>query len=459
MNIRSVILVLTVMGALIGKTALGLESSSAIDHSPRKAKMEPEPKTVSLSKTNACFSCHGENAVEGMATRFARQLYNTSGHNLGMRTQTATGSSEKFTFDEGTGAYTARSNMTLPGLGLIACNGCHNENSFKQMLDLKKQNYNNATAVPAVDSPLKIECFTCHEPHANNDYSIVKHGTDPVELCDGVTTFNGGKGNLCARCHRQVNGPSAIAALNAATDRPFFTWGHRPQAAEMVLGAGYIQFTENYNGTGAPLNYKDEKGYPHSKIADSCVGCHMLKGSATGPLAGHNFYLTDYRSDTTSGCKTCHATAFNSGNPFGGVGFKQASITVKLTDYDGDGQANQLLVEIEGMRNTLIRYFSTDHGFQVSAPVPGPLTPVQNLINPGQPCSKFNFHGDWAFNDGNTFHWTPAQAKSMWDFKIVVEDRSQGIHNPRLSARLLYDAIKNLDVNEAAGLPLGDARP
>jgi cytochrome c553 len=314
------VLFFLVMGAPTVETASGLDSLSAAGQSAGKAKPGQELKDFSADKINACFKCHGENAEMGPATRFARQLYDTSGHNLGMRTQTATGSPEAVAFDEGTGAYTARSNMTLPGLGLIACNGCHNEKSFKETLGLKKQNYNNSGALPAVSNPIKIECFTCHEPHTNNDYSIVKHGADPVALGDGITTFVGGKGNLCARCHRQVNGPSVIAALDSSTDRPLFTWGHRPQAAEMLLGAGYIPFTEDYKGTGAALNYKDEKGYPHSKVADSCVGCHMLKDSATGPLAGHNFYLTDYRSDISTGCKTCHETAFNSANPFGGVG-------------------------------------------------------------------------------------------------------------------------------------------
>jgi hypothetical protein len=459
MGTRLIVLFFVVMAALIGETASGQGSSSKTGQLDGKPEGVQELKTISANSMNACNRCHGENTNEGLATRFARQLYDTSGHNLGMRTQTATGSAEAFAFDEGTGAYTARADMTLPGLGTIACNGCHNEKSFKEILGLKKQNYNNATALSMVTNPIKIECFTCHEPHTNNDYRIVKHGMDPVELGDGITTFTGGKGNLCARCHRQVNGPSAIAALDSPSDRPLFTWGHRPQAAEMLLGAGYIPFTENYNGMGAALSYKDEKDYPHSMVVDSCVGCHMLKDSATGPLAGHNFYLTDYRSDVTTGCKTCHAAAFKSANPFGGVGFKQASITIKLADYDGDGAANQLLAEVEGMRNTLIRYFSSDHGFQVSAPMPGPLTPIRNLIDPGQPCSKFNFHGDWIFNDGNSFHWTPAQAKSMWDFKMVVEDRSQGIHNPRFAARLLYDAIKNLNINDTAGLPLGNARP
>ncbi len=430
------------------------------------------------AKGPACMSCHSDTA-EGQPIRIAEAQYRESGHWLGLRRQTATGSAEAFEH-EGTAAFTASSDISKKMFHLdnAGCQGCHTEQGFHERIAK-----GNATDLATVAHPLRIECFTCHQPHTNGNFSLIAKSTDPVPTLSAVggvigRTFDGGKGNLCAMCHRFA-GPEPDMfhtfwngkGKNETATVFLPNFGHRPQNAEFLMGQGEWPFDSNYDGTGTPLTYATAN--PHyTTVKDTCVGCHMgSNGAPASSLAGHTFYLSNYRTDVTAGCTGCHgAEAFRPAGMmemFGGIRFRNAKIAKEaaLVDYDGNGVADQLLIEIEGMRNTLLVYFSTPANFP-GQPKDAPPAPVINLKHPelpgaqrAQPLStEFNFNGDYRFADA-MMTLTRAQAESFYDLRIVVEDRSFGIHNPRFAAQLLYDSIKNLNVNSAAGLKVGTERP
>jgi hypothetical protein len=429
------------------------------------------------------MTCHGDGA-SGEALRVAEEQYHKSSHWLGFRTQAAPGSADTVEFRDVTSEATQDSIPSHPES--MGCMGCHTEQGFRQRLAEGKSN-----GLTPVANPLHIECFTCHQPHTNGNFNLVTTAPVPsLTKTAGVAgrNFDGGKGNLCAMCHRltlsepdgfhkswdgKSKDETAVASVNV--------FGHQPHEADFLLGQGEWPFDTNYDGTGKPLPYHTEN--PHySMVKDTCVGCHMNPPGQTSGMAGHTFFLTNYRQDVTSECVTCHgAEAFRpqprpagTGGPAGpggpgggGMHFRDAKIDTadKLVDYDGDGTASQLLVEIEGMRNTLVNYFLAPANF----PKPGsatPVAPLRKLLHPDppgtlhpEPLTSYNLYVDYRTNTMGAIAFTPAQAESFYNLRMILFDGSFGIHNPRFAAQVLYDSIKNLNVNAHANLKIGPTRP
>ncbi len=426
----------------------------------------------------ACMSCHSDGS-SGLAMRAARQQYDESGHRLGFREPAVPQAGLPVPAGPGAGVPVQYQNMineaTQDSTGShpesTGCQGCHTEQGFRQRLAEGKSN-----GLTPVSNPVQIQCFTCHQPHTNGDFRLVS--TAPVASIiktkgtDG-NTFDGGEGNLCAMCHRvTLSMPDGLIKLwdgkakNDTLAVGINVFGHQPMEADFMLGQGAWPFDSNYDGTGKPLSYATSPHY--TAVKDTCVGCHMKVSGPTNGMAGHNFFLTNYRTDVTTGCATCHgADAFKAPGRMGGVRFRDAKIDTpdKLVDYDGDGKADQLLVEIEGLRYTLVNYFLAPANFP-KADGATPVAPMRKLAHPDppgtlhpEPLTSFLYYSDYRTNAGPEIAFTRAQAESFYNLRMFIFDMSFGIHNPQYAAQVLYDSIKNLNVNANAGLKIGAKRP
>lgn len=163
--------------------------------------------------------------------------------------------------------------------GRSSCTGCHSGASFSAMV-AAGQGPNEFKEVVAVT---RQDCRTCHQIHASNtaaDWAL--ETTAPVNLFALVeTTFDGGKGNLCANCHQPRR---AIAAADP-NDNIYVSsshWGphHGPQSA-MLLGQG------GAGVAGVP-------SFHYRLIGDTCVSCHI------GADANHSF------KPVSATCLDCH---------------------------------------------------------------------------------------------------------------------------------------------------------
>jgi len=463
------------LGAVIGAVLLGVCLVAVVNG---QTPGGGAPTAGQGQRGPGCMSCHGDGA-SGEALRAAEQQYAESGHKLGFRTPLPPQSGQPAPTGPGAGVPVQYQNMmneaTQDSSGShpesVGCQGCHTEQGFRQRLETGKPN-----GLATVNNPVPIQCFTCHLPHTNGDFRLVT--TAPVASvtktkgADG-RTYDGGKGNLCAMCHRlTLSMPDGFhkqwdgKGKNDTVTASITVFGHQPMEADFMLGQGEWPFDSNYDGTGKPLEYAVSPHY--AAVKDTCVGCHMKAPGPTNGMAGHTFFLSNYRVDVTTECVACHgADNFRPASRQGGVRFRDARIesAYKLVDYDGDGTASQLLVEIEGMRNTLANYFLAPGNF----PKPDgstPISPLRKLAHPDppgtlkpEPLTSYLYYSDYRTNTQGTIAFTPAQAESFYNLRMFLFDMSNGIHNPRFAAQVLYDSIQNLNVNAKAGLKVGAVRP
>ena len=162
------------------------------------------------------------------------------------------------------------------------CAGCHSGGGFSAMIAAGQ----NPSEVENGDpNPTRQDCRACHQIHStysSDDWAL--ETTDPVALfaVDG-STFDGGKGNLCANCHQPRR--DAPVAENGVITGITSHWGphHGPQSAMLlgVAGAG---------ATGQPSAH-------YSTVEDTCVACHM------GAEGTHTF------APDIATCQECHADA------------------------------------------------------------------------------------------------------------------------------------------------------
>lgn len=192
------------------------------------------------------------------------------------------------------------------------CAECHTTEAYQ----LKQA----GKTVTDIYNPTPPGCFTCHSPHSKGDFSL--RTTAPQTLIPSIvgvanTTFDLGKGNVCASCHR----PRTISPLpdpnkTAATDSLVISnnrwYTHYGVQGQMLVGAGAFQFKD-------VAAYGTTTAHTSGIIkTDGCITCHMADYSPAnaygGKIGGHtmNIAFTPEGSTTSvemlNGCKNCHSS-------------------------------------------------------------------------------------------------------------------------------------------------------
>lgn len=264
------------------------------------------------------------------------------------------------------------------------CTRCHNQQGYVSYLEtgeLPDVPFENVSA---------IGCFTCHNPHENGDLSI-RH-VSAVEFANGEM-FDHGQGNQCASCHQ------SRLDVRTVTDgvATHAHWGphHGPQG-EMIEGTGGYEFPgESYEFATSP----------HALVVrDACIGCHM--GNPTThvgyELGGHSWNMTIEGSDEElSGlCSdaSCH------GDDADSYDFTADD------DYDMNGSTDGYQTEIHGMLDSL-----------------DVLLTAQGVLSDGHPAGG-------VISDGHL-------AGALYNYLLIEEDRSFGVHNFNYTRSLLEASI------------------
>jgi len=189
-----------------------------------------------------------------------------------------------------------------------SCAECHTTEGYIQKTSGK--------TVTAAIQPSPPGCFACHSPHSRADFTL--RTSTAVTLNSSIAgvadaTFNYGKGNLCASCHRpRTMSPEPDPTKTAATDTITITsnrwYAHYGVQSQLLMGTGGFEFTDyTYTGdaahTTAPLIQ-----------SEGCIQCHManLPSTASYPFGAAGGHTMNIRYDVTSsmleGCKNsaCH---------------------------------------------------------------------------------------------------------------------------------------------------------
>jgi len=232
----------------------------------------------------------------------------------------------------------------------------------------------------SVPNPTAIHCFTCHMPHTAGDLGL--RATTPEPLADG-TTFDLGSANICVWCHqarRDVN--TYVITGNDTTNVSSSHWGpHHSVQGDMLIGSN------GYEYAGYTYTQTNHRGF----TADGCKDCHY-DATSNYRVGGHSFNMTYVEGtetfENTDACDVCHS----------GADF----------DYNnGQTDTEALLAQLKTLLITADLLDAGDH-------------PIVRQV---------------AANDS---------AGALWNYLMVYEDRSLGVHNKKYMHDLLKSGIEFL---------------
>jgi hypothetical protein len=306
------------------------------------------------------------------------------------------------------------------------CQPCHTNEGFIEYARTGKE----PAASAYINYPSQQGCFTCHDPHGKGDFSL--RTAKAVTLAD-KKVFDGGNGNLCANCHRaRVTAAGTVKALAAKDVRSSFGAHHGPQA-DILAGTGAYQYPGKSYGSS-----------PHAMIVkDSCVACHMSlpKGryGLSPDVGGHSFNVLgevhEQELANVFACLSCHA------------GIKQVpraeifDLKAKA-DYDNDGTIEPVQAEIQGLLEVFVNKKGTGLLQKTDPP----------MFRKDAEGTFESLSADWVVSTSG--QWTAAQIAALYNYKLILEDRSLGVHNATYTIQVLYDTIESL-----TGLDTSARRP
>jgi hypothetical protein len=346
-----------------------------------------------------------------------------------------------------------------------------------------------------------IGCFSCHDPHTvgspdgqHLDQSIPV-GTPITTQTGGVWGSNKADSHICAECHqvRQNANPSTSASILAsATGTKAFTvassYGahHGPQT-DLLLGDGAADYSGAAAGTGGTVSFQGSYSNSiHTTNPNAtCVTCHMQSNfediNLTGRLGvspavgGHAFtnkgFVHGAEQVLPLGCGTvvsgvgCHTVAGVTGS-MGNI-VQAATFATTL----GYLQAGDAYFQKSNSPSTMI---DSNYQFKVNEL-------LTKLANPSNNCwglldaaaiAAGGAHSWTTLTDGFTIDprcisngttkgltTTPAPGpkddntnatvrflKAIWNFKMVLEDKSFSVHNTRYALEHLYDSCADLAI-------------
>ena len=194
-------------------------------------------------------------------------------------------------------------------------------------------------------------------------------------------------------------------------------WGaHHGPEADMLRGTNGYEFPGRKYASSA-----------HGvAVADSCVTCHMAQPSArygfSPEVGGHSFNVAGEVHENellnTSGCIACHKDLKQ-------VPGKAVFNVLAKADYDQDGKVEVVQDEVAGLLAKFVNKEGTGALQKLKVPFYKP-------------------DGKWSQPPAEAA-LTPEEFGALFNYKMVLEDKSLGVHNTIYSVELLYDSLQALD--------------
>lgn len=244
------------------------------------------------------------------------------------------------------------------------------------------------------DNPAPISCGACHthDYDATTQEMGIMSSTEAVTaiMDDQITLDFGDASNLCANCHQPRRSGPDVTDGSAAFSITSSHWGphHGPQATLLEGVGGY-----EYEGT---INYPT--GYTSHRENSSCVECHMIDG--VEGAGGHTWH------PSIEACTDCHSGA---------------------TDFESIGTSTSMAV-IEGLLHELALELETA----------GIVVEVDGAYHLPDDDKAY------------PIATTNDVAGCYFNYIMVEEDRSLGVHNPAYCYALLKNSIECMKAYNAA---------
>jgi hypothetical protein len=369
-------------------------------HGPHEGSHGRGAPSISLSSDN-CGQCHGEPARHG---RY--QQWQLSGH--------------------------ANYQLAIDRAGSADCSRCHTANGFLTWLPILLAGDPVAATQPlptplawTPDEAQPQTCPTCHNPHDTGTTSglptdaKVRISGDTPPLIAGFTATNVGKGAMCMTCHNSRRGLKNDATFDPSSGESSRA-PHPGVQADMIMGQNAYFVTVGVRG-------------PHSYIADTCVTCHMEK-TPPPDLLSYNLQGTNHTFEPSPTiCADCHDDGRVAAD-------YQGPVATQLAALQGDLESALL-----SAMNVLWSQGRTIQVDTATLTGPGDLT---NLIfgeSSGRQAITVELTGGGtvgpiAVNSVRVLNGTtdlgdlyqfvsPSIPKAGWNFLLVTDDQSLGVHN------------------------------
>ncbi|HWI55039.1 MAG TPA: ammonia-forming cytochrome c nitrite reductase subunit c552 [Desulfobacteria bacterium] len=270
----------------------------------------------------------------------------------------------------------------------------------------------HATAVEA-DNPTQApglreegKCFLCHNGYAYETQASTLKGIGILKgaSCDTCHTgfgrslmvkgsvtiplgdIKGGKGALCMSCH-----------------------SGRGKAPDQKSAPHYsVQTDVLLSKSGAEVKGFNYGSSPHAGASNTCLACHMAQDK--NGFRDHSFKMKQEQVANT--CGNCHN--FDTFNP------------PAKADYDGDGRKEGIQSEVAGL-----------------------LGVVKGAIDKKLDGGKFtSAAGKIQFEDKQakvlSSPPSPEVYNAAWNYFLINNDGSKGVHNPAYAVQLLQQTYKEL---------------
>jgi hypothetical protein len=271
-----------------------------------------------------------------------------------------------------------------------SCAQCHDGAGFVDYIKSGKQplttDYSEVT---------KISCAVCHDPHSVENPHQLR--TMTATLSNGEEVTGAGNGTICMNCHKARRDAVDYTDNYLGNLSSHYGPHHGPQA-DMLLATNAITF-----GQDIPTS-------PHfQETGDACVTCHMYPASSDADgnvilVGSHSFRMSEEGVDNVAACSPCHGDI--------GTSFADKKYYINgNADLDGNGTADGLQIEIQGLLDQLKSHLPQ------------------------------NADGEVSITDSSV---TLTEAQAAYNYFMIEDDGSFGIHNPAFTFGLLKASIEAL---------------
>ena len=364
--------------------------------------------------------------------------------------------------------------------GNVGCTPCHAQEAFKYVVanNVQATFTKNATTgkwtndynTIATAAYGEIGCSTCHSSlhatYGSADLALTTVAPVSMTMWGGTKTINlpadGGKSNLCVKCHQPRPFTSAIDGsvqdyVAIAANPTGIMYDGNPSGTTNKIKPSYRTHTHYgtvgaiYAGMGG-VEFAGTEAYKNSAhtTAASCIDCHMGakggKSDVVGRAGGHTFVAKG--NLTTCNATGCHSSAITSTttnfwvNPRAEIKNLLNTLASKLTINGVD-----ILNRNPDATSNLWAGLTTnnyDGYLNVFDPITNPTVQANN-------ASSFQYVGTppatWsqAQKDYNAtlpkLTLTNAQFGALINFQLCLREYSLGIHNYAYTKALLTNSI------------------
>lgn len=329
------------------------------------------------------------------------------------------------------------------------CAGCHSAQGFLIYL-AQLQAGNSTRSIPTAsivwtaNTVQPITCQVCHDPHAEGASSgepntaTVRVTNNTPKLPGGFTATGVGRGAICIVCHNSRNGEKVAGAGNATLHQDGDpNWGtlttysgpHEACQGDVLMG-----YNAYFVGNGIMRS-------PHSLIVDTCTNCHMEQ---TPPPALLSYALGGTNHDFSASiniCVNCHSTNEALGPMLQStvkseLELLQDSIETAImtrntvTDFRGNG-TGCIITEVADLGSRGSVNVTLGNVVSAATCTAGPTEKFS--------ASLGSMLGIRICTAAITTYClaTDDLAKALWNFYLIEQDVSLGIHNPDFTFQVI----------------------